>query len=370
MSRETVAWTASIPSARRASASSAWVERCRCSTSFRIAPCRSSGSSSQYLAQPVDCEVGLLVRDRERRREAERGVAGRPDEQVVLERRVRDRPGGPAELDREQQPGAAGAVDPGLAAGAPISRTWARRSSSIVSTTAQAAAQLHGVAAEGRGVVAGHEAGRRVVGDEQRADREPVREPLRERDRVGPDPARCQAKNSPVRPTPVCTSSKTSSASLSSASCARLLERLRSRAAARRPRPAPARARSRRVRARRRRRASRGSRTARPGTSGSNGARFAGWPVIESAPIVRPWNEPSSATSSGLPGRLARPLDRGLDRLGAGVAEERVGAAEPLGEQPGEVLHRLGRVEVRHVPEPLELLAARPRAAPDGSGRG
>ena len=44
-------------------------------------------------------------------------------------------------------------------------------------------------------------------------------------------------------------------------------------------------------------RASRASRSGRPARSGSNGARFAGWPVIESAPIVRPWNEPSSATS-------------------------------------------------------------------------
>ena len=43
------------------------------------------------------------------------------------------------------------------------------------------------VAAERGGVVAGLERRRRVVGDEQRADRQPVREPLRERHRVGPD---------------------------------------------------------------------------------------------------------------------------------------------------------------------------------------
>src|SRR5581483_9097586 len=59
-----------------------------------------------------------------------------------------------------------------------------------------------------------------------------------------------------------------------------------------------------------------------------------------------------------LPGRLARPLERGLDRLRAGVAEERVRAAEAVGQALGEVLHRLGRVQVRHVPEALEL---RPR---------
>ena len=35
--------------------------------------------------------------------------------------------------------------------------------------------------------------------------------------------------------------------------------------------------------------------------SGSNGARFAGWPVTASEPSVRPWNEPSSATTFVLP---------------------------------------------------------------------
>ena len=92
-----------------------------------------------------------------------------------------------------------------------------------------------------------------------------------------------------------------------------------------------------------------------PGTSGSNAARFAGWPVTESAPSVRPWNEPSSATTSVAAGRLARPLERGLDRLCARVAEERLRAAEAVGELRGELLHRLGPVEVRDVPEPVEL---------------
>ena len=44
-----------------------------------------------------------------------------------------------------------------------------------------------------------------------------------------------------------------------------------------------------------------GSAKRTPGTSGSNGACLAGWPVAESAPSVRPWNEPSSATMPGLP---------------------------------------------------------------------
>ena len=37
------------------------------------------------------------------------------------------------------------------------------------------------------------------------------------------------------------------------------------------------------------------------GASGSNAARLAGWPVAASAPCVRPWNEPSSATTTGFP---------------------------------------------------------------------
>ena len=44
---------------------------------------------------------------------------------------------------------------------------------------------------------------------------------------------------------------------------------------------------------------SRAKRTA--GASGSHGARLPGWPVAASAPCVRPWNEPSSATTTGFP---------------------------------------------------------------------
>src|SRR5205807_7513589 len=44
-----------------------------------------------------------------------------------------------------------------------------------------------GIAAERGAVVAGHESARRLVGDEEAADGEPVRERLREREEVGPD---------------------------------------------------------------------------------------------------------------------------------------------------------------------------------------
>ena len=128
---------------------------------------------------------------------------------------------------------------------APISRTWSSRSSSIASTTAQAAAQRDRVAAEGRGVVAGHEAARRVVGDEQRADRQAVREPLRERERVGPDAARAARRRSRR-------CGRRRSAPRRRRASRRTRRRARaparaspSRAAARRPRPAPARGRSR-----------------------------------------------------------------------------------------------------------------------------
>src|SRR5262249_45695644 len=55
--------------------------------------------------------------------------------------------------------------------------------------------------------------------------------------------------------------------------------------------------------------------------------------------------------------RLARDLQRRLDRLRARVAEERARActAEALREQLREARHGLAPVEVRDVPEPVEL---------------
>ena len=38
-----------------------------------------------------------------------------------------------------------------------------------------------------------------------------------------------------------------------------------------------------------------------PGTSGSKGARYFSFQVMESAPMVRPWKEPSKATTSVRP---------------------------------------------------------------------
>src|SRR5207302_7842020 len=56
-----------------------------------------------------------------------------------------------------------------------------------------------------------------------------------------------------------------------------------------------------------------------------------------------------------LAGCLAGVLDRRLVRLGAGIAEERLRATKPCGQRLRECRGGLGRVEVRHVPEAIEL---------------
>ena len=178
------------------------------------------------------------------------------------------------------------------------------------------------VAAERRGVVAGLEARRCVVGDEQRADRQAVREALRERDRVGPHAELCQAKNAPLRPTPVCTSSKISSAPCSSASArasasdlgrervdaALALHRLEQDRRGVGPDVLGERL---------------GRREARAGDERLERRALRGLPGdrerAERAPVERAVERDDLAAA----GRLARPLERGLDRLGARVAEER-----------------------------------------------
>ena len=62
---------------------------------------------------------------------------------------------------------------------------------------------------------------------------------------------------------------------------------------------------------------------------------------------------------TGLPGCLACVLERRLDRLRTGVAEERLGATEAIGEPSRKCLRRLRAVQVGRVPETLELLACR-----------
>ena len=92
-----------------------------------------------------------------------------------------------------------------------------------------------------------------------------------------------------------------------------------------------------------------------PGTSGPKPSHFAGCPVDRERPE-------RAAVEAALEGddprptrRLARDLERRLVRLGARVAEERLRAAEPSGEERREPEHRLRPVEVRGVPELVEL---------------
>src|SRR4029079_15027142 len=59
--------------------------------------------------------------------------------------------------------------------------------------------------------------------------------------------------------------------------------------------------------------------------------------------------------------RLACDLERRLVRRGARVAEERLPATETLREEPCKPKHRLRPVEVRRVPEPVELRVRRLR---------
>ncbi len=77
--------------------------------------------------------------------------------------------------------------------------------------------------------------------------------------------------------------------------------------------------------------------------------------MTESAPHVRPWNEPSRATIPALPEDLRAYFSAASIASRAGVAEERLRAAEALGQPLGELRHRLGPVEVRDVPQPVEL---------------
>ena len=127
----------------------------------------------------------------------------------------------------------------------------------------------------------------------------PLARPFASVTRSGRTPSCSNAKNDPVRPTPVCTSSKQRSGESSAAAATN------SRSSGTTP-PSP-RIGSRRIRPTSSSTAATSASTSfggtklTPGTSGANGSRFAGCPVTDSAPNVRPWNPPSSATTPGLP---------------------------------------------------------------------
>ena len=209
-------------------------------------------------------------------------------------------------------------------------------------------------------MVAGDEAGRGPLACEQRAHGEAVREALRQRDEIGLDPellvgeeraraadARLHLVDAEQRP-----------------DLARELGRRLREVGLERDHPALAEhgleQHQRRVAAGASAASSDSTSFGRanetPGTSGPKPSHFAGCPVAESAPSVLPWKPPSSATILVRPVALRAILSAASLASAPGVAEERPAALEPLREQPGQPQHRLGPVEVRRVPEPVELL--------------
>ena len=249
-------------------------------------------------------------------------------------RRRSRRPAGRSTSIAEQQAGAAhSARRRALEAGAARSaRTWSSSSSSIVVDDGAGRRAGDRVAAEGRARGRPARTAGALVGDEQRADRQAVREALRERRRIGPHAELLPGEEAAGAADAGLHLVEDQHRAVLVGERARGGEELRRRAAGRRPRPARARAGSRPCRRRRRPRASDvvgvAKRDARH--SGSNARplrRLAGdRERAHRAAVERALER----DEPGLPGRLARALDRGLDRLGAGVAEERVRAAEAL----------------------------------------
>ena len=93
----------------------------------------------------------------------------------------------------------------------------------------------------------------------------------------------------------------------------------------------------------------------RAGPSGSNAARFAGWPVTASAPSVRPWNEPSSASTPGLPVALRAYLSAAS--FASAPELQKNACAPPKRAERSAASSAAGSVpyRLRRVPEPVEL---------------
>ena len=183
-------------------------------------------------------------------------------------------------------------------------RTWLSSSSSISSQTAHGRGAGDRIAAEGRGVVAGREArprtrrrraGSRSAGRSRapsRASQHRVaRRAARSEEAAGAADAGLHLVEDEQRTELI-------------RELARGREERGRQRGGRRPRPSTGSSRMQPVAsptAAASELASSGRAKRTPGTSGSKAARFSGWPVTASAPSVRPWNEPSSATMPGLP---------------------------------------------------------------------
>ena len=189
MSRDTVVWTTSKPVSFSADATSACVERARSRTSSRIAFCLSrrfivcENASTICVRRIGESLLDVVGGDGERGREANDVLAGGEDEEALLAGRIDDLRGSAIDLDPEQQPapaygedpwkdgkrvGERGAVRPDVAEQLLVDRGEDRGGSRA----------RDGVPTERRAVVPGRERTCHLVGDEERADRQAVREAL------------------------------------------------------------------------------------------------------------------------------------------------------------------------------------------------
>src|SRR3954451_24190802 len=180
---------------------------------------------------------------------------------------------------------------------APVARTPSSSSSVIASQTAPAAAQATGLPPK----VEPWSPATKPSGASSETRRQPIGRPLASAfasvTRCGRTPTCSKAKKEPVRPVPVWISSRQSSAP---SSAARASAAWRNAGSSGITPPSPrigssrlspmsgAAAGSSEI-------TSFGCATRTPWSSGSKAARFAGWPVADSEPLVRPWKLPSSA---------------------------------------------------------------------------
>ena len=378
MSRETVVWTTSKPGSCSASASSAWVEMLTLADepedrSLTLAPAHRSTSARI----PSACSTSP-------RRRSSGGVSRRtvspaePTRRPCREACGHDRAGGPVELRADQEAGAAHGADRGQRRepGGELSHRsrarCARSSSSIVSHHRAGGRAGHRVAAERRGVVAGREASRRSSATRSAPIGRPFASPLASATASGLTPSCSWAKKVPVRPTPHCTSSKQEDRAVCRRELGGRLEEPRGRGVD----AALA--------------LDRLDEDAADLAVGTGGRERLGVVQPREAHVRHERPEPRllrrlagdrqraeraavervlEGDDARLAARLARVLQPRLDRLRTGVAEERLRAAEPRGEPLGELEHRLGPVEVRGVPEAVELGVRRRERPPGGSGR-
>ena len=227
-----------------------------------------------------------------------------------------------------------------------------------MSTTAHAAAHATGLPPKVDAWSPGAKPVGARVGDEQRADRQPVREPLRERDGVRPDAVGLPGEEGAATPDAGLHLVEDQQGAVRVRERARLGERLGREwmhaafalhGLEQDRRRVGADVLGQRL----------GSREARAGDERPEAGAL--------RRLARDRQRAERAAVEGAverhhlvaPGCLARPLEGSFDRFGARVAEERLRAAEAVGEARRKGLHRLGPVEVRDVPQLVELLVRR-----------